>query len=231
MLVALAAVLLWLAPQGEKIPPGDPKEPSVPQIAPGPASPAIEAGFKPLFDGVSLAGWVGDTAGYSVEDGAIVCGPKGGNLLTQEVYGDFELRLEFQLSPGANNGIGIRTPCDGDPAYVGMELQVLDDSAEQYRSVKPWQCHGSIYGVIPSKRGALKPAGEWNTQTVIAKGSRIQVVLNGTVIIDADVSEAAAGGTIDGRDHPGLRRHSGHIGFLGHGDKVAYRSVRIKEIR
>ena len=216
-MISALAVLCALAVQGQP-------ESATP-------APTKEPDFVALFDGTTLKGWVGDTTGYTVESGAIICQPKGTTLLTEGVYGDFELRLEFQLSPGANNGIGIRAPRDKDAAYEGMELQVLDNSAEQYKSLKPWQYHGSIYGVVPAKREFLKPVGEWNTQTIIAKGGHIQVILNGTVIVDADITEAAKTGTVDGKDHPGLRRQSGHIGFLGHGDRVAYRNIRIKELR
>ncbi len=194
-------------------------------------APPIEPDFVALFDGTTLKGWVGDPTGYAVENGTIVSQTKPTTLLTEGVYGDFELRLEFKLATGANNGIGIRAPRDGDPAYVGMEVQVLDNSAKEYATLKPWQYHGSIYGVVPAKRDFLKPLGEWNVQTIIAKGGHIQVILNGTVIVDADITECARDGTVDGKDHPGLRRQSGHIGLLGHGEGVAYRNIRIKEIR
>lgn len=240
MLALLLAIALDCGWQGESAKPSEPVPaavappvPAAPAVVAPPAAvapPTVETGFTALFDGTSLRGWIGDTAGYAVEDGAIVCQPKGTNLLTESIWGDFELRLEFKLTPGANNGIGIRAPRDGDAAYLGMELQVLDNSAEQYKSLKPWQYHGSIYGVIPAKREFQKPVGEWNAQTIIAKGGRIQVILNGTVIVDADITEAAAKGTIDGNEHPGLRRLSGHIGFLGHGDRVAYRNIRIREL-
>ncbi len=188
-------------------------------------------GFVPLFNGRNLDGWRGDTGGYIVENAAIVALPEGsGNLYTEKEYADFILRFEFKLTPGANNGIGIRAPLNGDAAYAGMEIQVLDDPAEAYKDLQPYQYHGSIYGVAPSRRGFLKPAGEWNAEEIIARGRRIMVILNGTVIIDADLDAASAGGTIDHRDHPGLRNAAGHIGFLGHGSRVEFRNLRIKEI-
>ena len=105
-------------------------------------------------------------------------------MYTAEEYSDFEYRFEFQLTPGANNGLGIRTPTQGDAAYEGMELQILDNEAPIYDKLKPYQYHGSVYGVIPAKRGYLKPTGEWNEQTVVVKGSKVKVILNGQVIID-----------------------------------------------
>lgn len=192
------------------------------------------AGFDLLFDGIHLDRWIGNKVAYAVVEGAIVVKPtgggSGGNLYTEQEYGDFELRFEFMLTPGANNGLGIRTPTKGDAAYVGMELQILDNEAEKYRNLKPYQYHGSVYGVLPAKRGFLKPTGEWNQQTVVAKGTRIQVILNGETILDGDIREASANGTADGKRHPGLLNSKGHIGFLGHGDVVKFRHFRIRSM-
>jgi len=193
----------------------------------------ITEGFVPLFNGKNLKGWVGDTVGYVAEEGKIVIYPKrgSGNLYTEKEYSDFVLRFEFKLTPGANNGLGIRAPLKGDAAYVGMELQILDNTALIYRDLKPYQYHGSIYGVVPAERGHLEPVGEWNTQEVIAKGTRITVILNGVTIVNADIQEAIEQGTIDGREHPGLKRAAGHVGFLGHGSHVEFRNIRIKELK
>jgi hypothetical protein len=83
---------------------------------------------------------------------------------------------------------------------------------------------------VPAKRGYLKPTGEWNTEEIIAKGPKIKVILNGTVITDADITEARENGTMDGRQHPGLNRDKGHIGFLGHGSIVQFRNIRVKDL-
>jgi len=190
-------------------------------------------GFVSLFDGSSMDNWTGDTSGYQMEDGNIVVHPEGhgaGNLYTKEEYANFEYRFEFQLTPGANNGLGIRAPLEGDAAYVGMELQILDNEADKYKDLKPYQYHGSVYGVIPSKRGYLLPTGEWNKQEVIVKGNKVKVILNGTVILDGDIKEAAKNGTADHNEHPGLKRKTGHIGFLGHGDVVRFRNIRVKKL-
>jgi len=193
---------------------------------------ADDDGFVSLFDGKTLTGWKGAVDGYLVEEEAIVCDPKkGGFLYTDKEYGDFVLKLEFKLTPGANNGIGIRTPDKGDPAYVGMELQVLDDTAKQYEKLKEYQYHGSIYGVVPAKRGHQKPVGEWNTQVVTVKGKQVTVVLNGETIVDADIEKASTPKTIDGNKHPGLEREKGYICFCGHGAKVAFRNIKIKELK
>ncbi|MDD2727402.1 MAG: DUF1080 domain-containing protein [Proteiniphilum sp.] len=190
-------------------------------------------GFELLFDGTHLDKWTGNKRDYAVEGGQIVLYPSksfGGNLYTSQEYGDFVFRFEFMLTPGANNGLGIRTPMEGDAAYQGMELQILDNDAPIYKNLEIYQYHGSVYGVIPAKRGFLKPHGEWNSQEVIADGDNIKVILNGTTILDGNIREAAKNGTADGKDHPGLFNKKGHIGFLGHGSVVKFRNIRIKEL-
>lgn len=190
-------------------------------------------GFELLFNGENLDGWVGNTTDYVVEDGMIVIYPdKGGsgNLFTEKEYANFIFRFEFQLTPGANNGLGIRAPLGGDAAYKGMELQILDNTADKYKDLHEYQYHGSVYGVIPAKRGFLKPVGEWNVQEVIADGDHITVKLNGETIVDGNIKEARKGGTMDGKKHPGLKNKKGHIGFLGHGDLVRFRLIRVKEL-
>ncbi len=190
-------------------------------------------GFELLFNGKNLDGWIGNKTDYVVEDGIIIIYPdKGGkgNLLTEKEYANFNFRFEFQLTPGANNGLGIRTPKEGDAAYKGMELQILDNTADKYKDLHEYQYHGSVYGVIPAKRGFLKPVGEWNEQEVVANGNTIKVILNGEVIVEGNIKEARKGGTLDGKKHPGLKNKKGHIGFLGHGDIVSFRSIRIKEL-
>jgi hypothetical protein len=187
-------------------------------------------GFVPLFNGSDMAGWTGNTTGYYAREGKMICDPaKGsGNVYTTEEYGDFILRFDFKLTAGANNGLGIRAPLDGDPAYQGMEIQILDDTASQYANLQPYQYHGSIYGVVAAQPSHLKPVGEWNSQEVVARGPHITVNLNGTTIVDANVDQAGTPQTLDRRDHPGLKRAKGHIAFCGHGDYLEFRNIRIR---
>ena len=190
-------------------------------------------GFESLFNGRNLDNWIGNKESYVVEDGMIVLMPdrgSGGNLYTRNEYSDFIFRFEFQLTPGANNGLGIRAPLTGDAAYVGMELQIIDNTAPVWANIEPYQYHGSVYGVIPAKRGYLKPVGEWNYEEVYAQGTHIKITLNGTVIVDGDIAYARDNGTMDHRDHPGLKNQTGHIGFLGHGSLVKFRNIRIKDL-
>ncbi len=112
-----------------------------------------------------------------------------------------------------------------------MELQILDNTAAKYNNLKPYQFHGSIYGVVPAKVGFLKPVGDWNYEEVIAKGNQITVKLNGTTIVDADIKKASTPKAMDGNEHPGLKRDKGFIAFCGHGDKLAFRNLRIKTLK
>lgn len=195
------------------------------------AASAVMAGeWVPLFDGKTLNGWEGATNGYKAEDGVLKCMKQGGGkLVTSKDYADFELEFEFKLTPGANNGLGIRCKPEGDAAYMGMEIQILDDTSPQYAKLHDYQYHGSIYGVAAAKRGHLKPVGEWNHERVTAVGGKIKVELNGTVITEADLDKIEK--TIDGKNHPGLHWPSGRIGFLGHGAEVEFRNIRIMEIK
>jgi hypothetical protein len=206
-----------------------PRDQTPPQMTEAEAS----EGFAILFNGHDLDGWTGDTKGYAAENGKIVIHPElgSGNLSTAKEYADFVLRFEFKLTPAANNGLGVRAPLEGDAAYAGMEIQILEDGSPVYWGLRPYQYHGSIYGVVPARRGFLRPPGEWNAEEVTVQGRRVKVVVNGITIVDADLDEVSAGGTIDGNAHPGLKRTTGHIGFLGHGAIVEFRDIRIKEIR
>ena len=194
---------------------------------------AAEPGFVALFDGKSLDGWqiVGQKGrGYIARNGLLVCpADGGGNLFTTKEYSNFVLRFEFRLFEGSNNGIGIRAPLEGDAAYKGMEIQILDDGAAVYRGkLRPAQYHGSIYDVIAARQGFKKPAGEWNSEEITAKGRSITVILNGTTIVDADLDSVRDPAVL--KKHPGLARSSGHIGLLGHGTRVEFRNFRIQEL-
>lgn len=203
-----------------------------------PASADGESGFVSIFNGVDTSGWVYGThdgkphrsgAGYGVRDGVLFCTAKdGGNLFTEREYGDFAFRFEFRLTENANNGIGVRAPLEGDAAYVGLEIQVLDDSGSEYRSLKPWQYHGSVYGVVAARRGAQRPVGEWNEEEISIVGSKIRVTLNGQVIVDSDLASVRDPEIL--KAHPGLERRRGHIGFLGHGTRVEFRNMRLREL-
>jgi hypothetical protein len=192
-----------------------------------------EKGFVSLFDGKNLTGWKlvrGHGPGYVPKDGVLVCpADGGGNLYTEREYSNFVFRFEFKTEPGGNNGVGIRAPYDGDAAYQGMEIQILDDGHEMYKGkIRSEQHHGSVYDVIPARTGYLKPAGEWNEEEIMANGNRIRVTLNGVIILDADLGIVHEEAVL--KKHPGLKNKSGHIGFLGHGSLVEFRNIRVKAL-
>ena len=196
-----------------------PAEPTLKMLESGPA-------WEPLFDGTTLTGWKGE--GYAVENGAIYCTPQGSFLQTDKEYADFVLDFEFQLTPGANNGIGLHYPGTGDAAYAGMEIQVLDDRHEKYKDLAPWQFHGSVYGLQPSlqaEKNNLKPTGEWNREQILCIGDHVKVILNGTTITDVNLTGKKP---IHDAAHPGLARKTGTIAFCGHGDRVGFRALKVK---
>ena len=193
---------------------------------------ASEEGFESVYNGHDFTGWAGPTNDYEIVDGAIQCRPhKGGTIYTVQEYGDFVVRLEIRMCKGGNNGLAIRYPGWGDTAYVGMcEIQVLDDHYEQATGEKidPRQADGSAYGMVAAKRGYQKPIGEWNFEQVTVKGSKIKVELNGTLILDCDLSTVKE--FMADHPHPGKDRTKGHFGFAGHNDPVAFRNIRIKRL-
>lgn len=191
-----------------------------------------EKGFKSIFNGKDFAAWSGPLDNYQIVEGAIQCKKgKGGTIFTKEVYADFVVRFEFKVPPGGNNGLAIRYPGKGNTAYGGMcELQVLDENYEKVRKAKldPRQVHGSAYGMAGAKRGFQRPTGEWNEQEVTVKGATIKVILNGTEILDTDLSKVKD--FMGGKPHPGMNRKEGHFGFAGHSDPVSFRKIRIKRL-
>lgn len=210
-----------------------------------------EEGFVSIFNGKDLSGWEGDKEHYYADGGLLKCRQEGrfggGNLWTARDYQNFHLKFEFKQPRETNNGLSIRCRPGASAATEGMEIQILDDTAPYYWSelkLKPYQYHGSIYGVVPAKRRPgfdgpdapakstyLRPVGEWNEEEVIADGHHITVILNGETIVDADVSKFRGDGdTPDHRTHPGLHSLNGRIGWCGHGYNVEWRNIRVREL-
>ena len=192
----------------------------------------VERGFTSLFDGKTFNGWKlvnQHGSGYGITNGILFCQRGGGgNLFTEKEYSNFVFRFEFKLESGSNNGIGIRAPYEGDAAYQGMEIQVLDDTTKKFGPLRPAQMHGSIYDVVAAKPGSQKPLGQWNTEEITAQGRHIKVVVNGKTIVDANLDDVTDPATL--QKHPGLLRASGHIGFLGHTEYAEFRNIRVKEL-
>lgn len=196
--------------------------------------------WKEMFNGKDLSGWTGDTKGYVVQDDVLVCKKGGKNLVSEKEYSDFAFQFEFKLEESGNNGIGIRVPDGGHAASDGMEIQILDHDGQRYRGeaetangkrklswLKPWQYHGSIYGIVPAKTGYLKPVGQWNRETIVAVDDHIMVILNGAVIVDAFLDDLQP---VDGKEHPAIQNRSGHVTLAGHNDRVEFRSLKITDL-
>jgi hypothetical protein len=190
-------------------------------------------GFKSVFNGKDLTGWAGPLDCCKVEDSAIVWQPeKGGTIYTEEEYSDFVVRFEFKLPPGGNNGLALRYPGKGNAAYDAMcECQVLDDNYEKTTGKKldPRQVHGSAYGMVGALRGYQHPIGEWNYEEVTVSGSTIKIELNGSQILNADLSKVTE--FMANSAHPGKDRKSGHFGLAGHNDPVSFRNISIKPLK
>jgi 3-keto-disaccharide hydrolase len=195
-------------------------------------------GWRPLFDGKSLAGWEmhGDATGAVAKDGQIEITGGGGELATREDFKDFELSLEFQTSEMANSGVFLRAARDGsNPAYSGCEIQVLDDFNWERVSnskLEPWQFCGSLYHAQAPKQKALKPIGEWNSYRIRYCGTQLRTELNGVELYDVDTRELKLA------DPPFEKRaKSGFIGLQRHGgaseqDKswVRYRNLFVRPL-
>jgi hypothetical protein len=187
----------------------------------------VPPGFTPLFNGKDLSGWkpTGNAKVWGAEDGVIfVTGGGGGWLMTDKEYGDFELRLEYKLPKMGNSGVCLRSPLKGDPAYVGMEIQLIDD--ENWKGLKEWQHTGSIYNVAAARKTNPRPIGDWNTMRIVAKGRRVSIEHNGETLVDANLDDYKK----DFERHPGLLRDKGHIGFQSYNHRVEFRNIVIKEL-
>jgi hypothetical protein len=193
-------------------------------------SPQASEGFVSLFNGKDLTGWTVNKGGnikkWGVEGGVLyVSGSGGGWLMTEKEYGDFDLRLEYKMAKHGNSGVGLRSPLAGDPAYVGMEIQLIDDA--NWPGLKAWQHTGSIYGVVPAAKIANRPLGEWNKMHIVARGPHIFVGLNGSKLVDADLRKYVKRYA---QTHPGLLRKTGHIGLQSHDQRVEFRNLQLKPL-
>jgi Domain of Unknown Function (DUF1080) len=187
------------------------------------------AGFKALFNGKDLTGWKAtgkmDVWGADAARNVLfVQGGGGGWLMTEEEYGDFELRLEYKMPKMGNSGVGLRSPLVGDPAYAGMEIQLLDDA--NWKGLRPAQHTGSIYDVVAAAEVNSKPFGEWNTMRIVAKGRNILVEHNGKKLVYADLGEQKE----HFKRHPGLTRAQGHIGLQSYNFRVEFKNIYLKPL-
>ncbi len=186
-------------------------------------------GFESLFNGKDLTGWksTGNMKVWGADKGVIYCeGGGGGWLMTEKQYGDYELRLEYKMPKGGNSGVGIRSPLTGDPAYQGMEIQLIDDEGWP-GGLQKWQNTGAIYNVVPPKTIKNKPIGEWNVMKITAKGRQITVINNGETLVDANLDDYVKE---HAKKHPGILRKDGHIGFQSYNKRVEFRNIFLKAL-
>ena len=186
-------------------------------------------GFTALFNGKDLAGWkpTGKADVWTTEGDTIVCkGGGGGWLLTEKEYGDFEFRCEYRWAKeGGNSGVALRTPEKGDPAYVGMEIQLIDDEGWPGK-LADYQHTASIYDVQPATPATNKKIGEWNAVRIVCRGRKVMVEQNGKELVNANLDDYK-----DKFDkHPGLKQEKGHVGFQSYNVRVDFRNIVIKEL-
>lgn len=184
---------------------------------------AEETALQPLFNGRDLTGWVQMHGGeWTIEDGVLI-GRNGTNwstnpevsgswLRTARPYGDFELELEYAISPRGNSGIHFRSALEKNPSFTGYEMQIADDAGREARKSGT----GALYDVVAPTRNAGKPAGEWNRVRITCQGRRIRVTLNGEQIVDFE----------------GNRSTRGYIGLQNHDTRsvVKFRNIRLREL-
>jgi len=191
---------------------------------------ASGAEWVSLFNGKNLDGWKaidGPMSSWKVEDGMLYCsGGGGGWLSSDKEYSNFEIELEFRVPENGNSGVFLRAPHQGNPAFAGMEVQVLDDKGPEFTKLQPYQYCGSLYDLEPPKSHVSKPAGEWQKMHIVCDGRNVKVTLNGTQIVDANLDNYA--GKLS--THPGLKRSGGYVGLQNHGTRLDYRNIRLREL-
>ena len=130
------------------------------------------------------------------------------------------------MPAGGNSGVFLRAPHSGNPAFAGMEVQILDDADPQYANLQPFQYCGSVYGIAAPKSRASKKPGDWQTMRITCNGRRVQVELNGTPIVDANLDDHKDAE----KEHPGITRATGYVGLQNHGTRLDFKNIRLREL-
>jgi hypothetical protein len=198
-------------------------------------------GWKLLFDGKTTAGWRGYKKdkcpdSWQVIDGILTCSKKGGgDIVTLEEFGDFELVAAWRISPGGNSGIMYRvSESEGAPYMTGPEYQLLDN-AKHPDGKRAKTSAGSIYDLYEPAKEVCKPAGEWNYTKILVKGTHVEHWLNGEKIVDAEIGSEDWNKRIGMSKWKDAKKYAketkGHIDLQDHGDKVEFKNIKIHELK
>ena len=196
-------------------------------------------GWRLLFDGRTTAGWRGYKRqtvhdGWQVIDGELTRVGGGGDIITVDQFGDFELALEWKVGPAGNSGVFYRVTEDGEETYhTGIEMQVLDDAGHADGQSRLTSA-GSLYGLYPVPPGVVRPAGQWNSARILVRGNHVEHWLNEQQVVVAELWSPDWNTRLEASKFtqwPGFARAArGHIGLQDHGDRVAYRNIKIREL-
>ncbi len=203
----------------------------------------IAQGWELLFDGKDLSKWRGfrseePPAGWTVSEGTIRFdadhgGEGAGDLVTREQFSDFELQLEWKISPGGNSGVFFRVGEQSEQEFhSGPEVQIIDGSPEHYPDLEDTQRVGANYGLHPASKDVVKPVGEWNHLRLVVNGAHVEHWLNGEKIVEYELwtdqwKEMVAQTKFAAWPQYGLNR-TGHICLQDHGAPVWFRNLKVR---
>jgi Domain of Unknown Function (DUF1080) len=205
---------------------------------------AADAGWTVLFDGTVTDAWKAygkdapsSSCGWIVEKGTLRAAPEAQtkcDLATKEIFKDFDLELEWKVSPGGNSGVMYDVAESDKPSYhTGPEMQVLDDGGHP-DGKNPKTSAGSLYALVAPVGKTLKPVGEWNQARLAKKGAHVEHWLNGTKVVEYELGSPALTALIAEskfKDMPRFAREGqGRLVLQHHGQEVWFRNVRVKKL-
>jgi hypothetical protein len=233
--LALTALLAACQPP----PPAPVSHPPMPKPGPvnGLTAQEKSEGFVLLFDGRKTTGWRGYRQktipdGWKVDKGALTRVAPAGDIITDSMYANFDLRLDWMISPSGNSGIMYRVTEDGEDSYnSGPEYQILDNVLARDGG-DLLTIAGACYGLYPSARSLVRPVGEWNVTRIVVNGDDVQHWLNGIKVVEYHLGSADWEAKVRASKFAQWpiygRAPRGYIALQDHGDWVAYRSIRIR---